>query len=733
MRSIGFKLAVAGGLVAALGLAASGFGAWSAARDAIMTLQLDGADRELATVIRSARDRFDAAYPGPWRIVASGGQELDIFNGNGLDPDYRARERLEGVLHKGGVAIAGNAAVQAVLEEISRDLSLQLTVAQRLPSRPSPDPSVGTPPEGRALRIATTVGEPGKRALLTVMPTVRTADGTDAGSRPAFTRGESYTGRANVAGTDSWTRYEPIEGDTGEVIGIFYGGTAFAPFEAAAAAATAELGRRVVLVSLLALLGLAVVLVLVTRRMLAPLGRLSTAARAIARGDVEQRVEVRSRDEVGELADAFAETTAYLGEMADAVERLAEGDLSDPPEPRSEADRLALSIAGSTRTLQSLVDETGRLTGAMGSGDLSARGNADAFDGGYRDLLAGINRVLDVVVLPMQRLIEETGAALDRLARRDLTARVEGDYQGEHARIKEALNAAVSGLAEAMGRVAEVADGVAAASGQLNSASSELSNGMQDQAASLEEVASSMEELGSMSAQNAGSAEESTQLTRATAASLAEAARHMEKLTGAMSDIEESSDATARIVKTIDEIAFQTNLLALNAAVEAARAGEAGKGFAVVAEEVRNLAIRSAEAAKQTSELIERSVESTRRGSTFTADVESNLRDVREKAERSGQVAEEISAASRHQSEGVEQVNGAVGQMNSVVQQSAAGAEETASTAEELSGQAAELRTLVAAFELGRPGSATGPVAPRRPPTNRIGHLVAEAAEAGST
>jgi methyl-accepting chemotaxis protein len=450
---------------------------------------------------------------------------------------------------------------------------------------------------------------------------------------------------------------------------------------------------------------------------------LGNGAEALARGDLEyeidwgtEKLEWQDRDEVG----ALARLVDTIIDRSVATIKAFEGG-------RAEVKRLGT--------------DTGRLIEAAKAGRLTERADAGSYDGDFRTQVEGINELLDAVVDP----VNEAAEVLDRLARRDLTARVEGDYRGDHARIKDALNAAASGLASAMAQVAEVAEGVAAASGQLNSASSELSNGMQDQAASLEEVASSMEELGTMSAQNAGNADESSELTRATASSLTEAAKHMQHLSRAMSDIQESSDSTARIVKTIDEIAFQTNLLALNAAVEAARAGEAGKGFAVVAEEVRNLAIRSAEAAKQTAELIEKSVESTRRGASFTTDVESNLRDVQEKAQRSGQVAEEISAASRHQSEGVEQVNGAVGQMNTVVQQSAANAEETASTADELNMRAAELRRLVAQFELGV-GTEAGPARPVDGPArdasavdapggrlggvNRIAGLVDDAVEA---
>jgi methyl-accepting chemotaxis protein len=164
--------------------------------------------------------------------------------------------------------------------------------------------------------------------------------------------------------------------------------------------------------------------------------------------------------------------------------------------------------------------------------------------------------------------------------------------------------------------------------------------------------------------------------------------------------IKKSSDDTAKIIKTIDEIAFQTNLLALNAAVEAARAGEAGKGFAVVAEEVRNLAMRSAEAAKNTADMIEGSVKNAENGVTINQEVMKNLEEINGHAKRVSEVMAEIAAASDQQSQGVGQVNTAMEQMNQLTQQNAANSEESASASEELSAQAQEMRAMVAGFKI---------------------------------
>lgn len=243
--------------------------------------------------------------------------------------------------------------------------------------------------------------------------------------------------------------------------------------------------------------------------------------------------------------------------------------------------------------------------------------------------------------------------------------------------------------------MSEGTDAVASASAQVSSASQAQAEGASAQAAGIEEASASAEEMASMTRQNADNAGQANSMMAETRKVMDMANQSMTELTAAMRDISDASEQTAKIIKTIDEIAFQTNLLALNAAVEAARAGEAGAGFAVVADEVRNLAIRSAEAARNTADLIEGTVKKIQHGSGIVSKTNDAFSTVADGAKKVGELVEEISAASNEQAQGVDQINRAIAEMEKVVQTNAAGAEESASAAGEMNAQAEQMKVHV--------------------------------------
>jgi methyl-accepting chemotaxis protein len=428
-----------------------------------------------------------------------------------------------------------------------------------------------------------------------------------------------------------------------------------------------------------------------------PLKRGVLMMEELKRGHLSKRLHIKRKDEIGLLADAMNEFADNLQQnVVFNMQQISEGNINIEPAIIDDKDEIGPALKNMVEIIRNLVKEMNILTRSTMEGKLDIRGNEQDFKGAYQEIVYGVNRTLDAVIGP----INEASEALEKIAGKDMTVRVRGEYRGDHAKIKDSLNMAVENLDKALQQVAIGADQVASASVQVSTSGQSLSQGASEQASSLEEISSSLQEMSSMTKQNTLHAREANGVSTEARDSAEKGVESMNRLSSAINRIKTSSDATAKIVKTIDEIAFQTNLLALNAAVEAARAGDAGKGFAVVAEEVRNLAMRSAEAAKNTANLIEEAVRNSENGVSINAEVLRNFREITDKINKVSQVVAEIAAASEQQDLGINQVNKAVDQMNMLTQQNAASAEESASAAQEMSSQSEEMRSMVAGFRL---------------------------------
>jgi methyl-accepting chemotaxis protein len=601
-------------------------------------------------------------------------------------------------------------------------------------------------------------------------------------------------------------------------------------------AANYQAANQTILVMLaMALIALGVALSLglaIARSISKPMKLLTTAAEQLAVGDVSAAIAtVDAKDETAVLTNAFAKMVDSIREQAEAVAKVAAGDLDVDVKVKSEHDLLAQSLVMEVRTLRELVVETGKLTAAASQGQLDVRGDAAKFNGEYHRLITGFNQTLDAVTAPiaeagtvlgkmavndytvamrgnyqgvlkdfadrinlvqqhllgvqelfirvaqgdislldeyraagkqsendqlvpaaimmmeaLQGLITEIGIVANAAAHGELTVRgdagkltgkyqeivkgindvldrmaqpisealtvledlaqgnldriMDGTYQGDYARLQEALNNTIISFSMIIDEINQAADRVTAAARELSLGSTAVSQGATAQAATVEELSAAVTDVANQVKQNAAQAERTAQLAEITRENAGRGNQQMQAMLVAMRQISEAADGIAKIIKVIDEIAFQTNILALNAAIEAARAGQAGKGFAVVADEVRNLAGRSAAAAKETTVLIESSLRKTGDGMEIANQTAEALSRIAEDISRATDLVADIADASNGQASSITQINQGINQVAAVTQTTTATSEESASASEALLGQAEELRQLVGRFRL---------------------------------
>ncbi|MBB3344429.1 methyl-accepting chemotaxis protein [Luteimonas sp. RC10] len=466
------------------------------------------------------------------------------------------------------------------------------------------------------------------------------------------------------------------------------------------------------------------------QRMQGQLRAVIDAQRGMARAHEDGAISYRMDEGAfpGDYGLMVRETNALVGSHVDVKMHLIEvmrqyaiGDLTpDLEQYPGEKAVLTETMATVKANLGAINAEVKALAGAAARGDFSVRGDAARFQHDFRGMIEDLNRLMDAA----DGNLDQLSRLLQSIAAGDLTARMDGDFHGVFARMRDDANATVAQLTAIVARIQGASAAIGTASTEIASGNDDLSRRTEQQAANLEETAASMEELTSTVRQNADHARQANQLAQGAATVASQGGEVVGQVVSTMADIEASSRKIADIISVIDGIAFQTNILALNAAVEAARAGEQGRGFAVVASEVRTLAQRSANAAKEIKGLIEDSTSKVASGAALAGQAGKTMAEMVASVQRVTDIMAEISAASQEQAAGIEQVNQTIVQMDETTQQNAALVEEASAAARAMEEQAAGLADAIAVFHIEaahvgaatrRPAAAAAPSAPAGP------------------
>ncbi|HEX2866241.1 MAG TPA: methyl-accepting chemotaxis protein [Ignavibacteriales bacterium] len=456
-----------------------------------------------------------------------------------------------------------------------------------------------------------------------------------------------------------------------------------------------------------------------------PVNKILFATQELKKGHVKARTDLASNDELGQIGRSLDEFAIQVDiNICGALQRIASGDVDFEAPMFDQKDEIAPSLNRLTGTMKALINETQLLTDAAIEGNLTHRGNKDRFEGGYSQIVEGINRTLDAVLMP----IKEGFEVLSQMAKGDLSARVRRDYKGNHRMIKNSINELGESMRQALSEVQEAVQATASAATQISSSSEQMAAGAHEQSQQATEVAGAIEQMTRTIFETTKDVTEALKIARDASQAAENGVAKVDDTKKGMERIFSSSHQTAEVIasltnkteqigeitQVIDDIADQTNLLALNAAIEAARAGEQGRGFAVVADEVRKLAERTTKATKEIAETIKAIQNEAKmadfsmneakalveEGMKLTEEVDVVLKDIFTGADKSAGIINQVAAASEEESSAAEQISRNIEGISSVTQQSAAGTEQIARAAEDLNRLTVNLQELVSRFKL---------------------------------